>query len=229
NPGSYTAHLTVTNDKGAADSVTHTIGVSAHSPQPEPVTLSGTGDSATEVFTLTEGLATFEMHHSGSSNFAVWLYDTNGKAVDLLANEIGPYSGTALEGVQADSMAAVPGTYLLEVTADGAWEITIQQPSYASGEALPWSDNGTGDAVTGPFELSTGTIKFALNHSGSSNFVVWLYRTDGKAEDLLVNKIGAYHGSKIVGVQPDSFGVSPGVYVLSVRADGGWTITASKQ
>jgi hypothetical protein len=34
--------------------------------------------------------------HSGSSNFAVWAVDGSGKQIDLLVNEIGPYSGTVL-------------------------------------------------------------------------------------------------------------------------------------
>ena len=229
NPGFYTVNLAVTNDKGVSNSVTRTIEVSARFPQPEPVIFRGIGDSATKVFTLTSGLATFEMHHSGSSNFAVWLYDTNGKAVDLLANEIGAYSGTALEGVHADSMDAAPGTYLLEVTADGAWEITVQQPTYTSGESLPWRDDETGDAVTGPFQLPTGTIEFTLSHNGSSNFIVWLYSTNGEARELLANEIGTYHGSQIVGIQPGSFGTSPGVYLLSVRADGDWSVSISKR
>jgi len=227
--GTYTARLTVTDNKGATGSATHIIEVAAYSPEPVPITFSGTGDVVTELFSLTEGLATFEMRHTGSANFIVWLYNTDGAAVDLLANVIGTYSGTALVGVRADSWGAVPGTHLLEVAADGAWEITVQQPMYTSGVTLPWNYEGTGDVVTGPFELPTGTIEFALNHNGSANFIVWLYSADGTIVDLLVNVIGTYDGSKIVGVQPDSWGASPGVHVLSVRADGDWSVAVWKR
>jgi hypothetical protein len=72
-------------------------------------------------------------------------------------------------------------------------------------------------------------MEFTLNHNGSSNFVVWLYSTNGEVQELLANEIETYHGSKIVGIQPGSFGASPGLYVLSVRADGNWSVSVSKR
>jgi hypothetical protein len=57
------------------------------------------------------GLATANITHSGSSNFAVFAY---GDSQDLLVNEIGRYKGEVL----------VPGgTVVLELEADGPWAI----------------------------------------------------------------------------------------------------------
>jgi hypothetical protein len=54
-----------------------------------------------------------------------------------------------------------------------------------------------------------------MTHSGESNFIVHVFRAD--SEDLLVNKIGAYTGSRPL------FGGEP--VVFDVDADGAWTIT----
>jgi hypothetical protein len=78
---------------------------------------AGSGDAATELFYLTPGAHTFTWSHTGSSNFIVWLLDANGQWVDLLANEIGSSSGSKIVGVAG-------GLYLLDVSADGAWQVS---------------------------------------------------------------------------------------------------------
>lgn len=75
--------------------------------------LSGSGDDVIHIDPAIEGLATFNITHSGTSNFAVIAYSDAG--ADLLVNEIGAYSGESAIG---------SGTFLLEITADGAWTIT---------------------------------------------------------------------------------------------------------
>jgi hypothetical protein len=70
--------------------------------------LSGHGDDVLAVVDT----AVFTIQHNGSSNFAVWLYNTDGP--DLLVNEIGAYSGSV----------PVRGPAFLVVTADGEWTIT---------------------------------------------------------------------------------------------------------
>ena len=56
--------------------------------EPENISISGDGQEASQEFFLDEGLSIFSMKHSGSSNFAVWLLDSSGNKVDLLANEV---------------------------------------------------------------------------------------------------------------------------------------------
>ena len=65
--------------------------------------------AATDLFYLSNGLKVFTMAHDGSSYFFVWLMDGNGDNVDLLANEIGDYSGSTA----------------IITDADGAWSINI--------------------------------------------------------------------------------------------------------
>jgi PKD repeat protein len=220
--GTYTARITVANTQGATDSATQTIQVSAAA---LPRTFSGTGDFVTPVFALQEGLATFEIRHTGQSNFIVELDDAGGHWVALLVNEIGNYSGTTLVGVTAGGFGASPGGHLLKVTADATWTITVRQSVYVFGPLPPRDYGGVGDSVTLPFELSEGLATFDIHHTGQSNFSVELYDAGGNWLDLLANEIDDYSGTALVGVQAGSpVGASPGVHVLAVTADGSWTI-----
>jgi hypothetical protein len=71
-------------------------------------------------FHLVQGRANINMTHDGEHNFAVYIYDINLGTRDLLANEIGPYSGSG-------TIAARDGIYVLDVEADGNWQIQISQ------------------------------------------------------------------------------------------------------
>ncbi len=85
-----------------------------------PKTLSGKGQQASEFIDLDSGLKTFKMTHSGQSNFAVMLLDNEGHRVDLLVNEIGSFDGSKAIGVSSS------GIYILDITADGDWTISIE-------------------------------------------------------------------------------------------------------
>jgi hypothetical protein len=88
--------------------------------QSVPLTLSGDGQKVSEIFYLENGLRRIEMKHDGSSNFIVWLIDDQGNKIELLANEIGSFEGSKAIGITN------PGTYMLDISADGNWEISIE-------------------------------------------------------------------------------------------------------
>ncbi len=81
-----------------------------------------TGKTATDFFRLSKGLKRFTMTHQGEKNFTVWLLDKDGKWVNggLLANEIGPFDGSAAVQVPKDDI------YLLQVEADGLWSVEVE-------------------------------------------------------------------------------------------------------
>lgn len=83
--------------------------------------ISGAGQKVTQKFVLTDGLSTFNMRHTGLSNFIVELMDSSGNMIDLLANEIGPFEGS--KAVRIDNV----GDYILNVNADGEWQIGINE------------------------------------------------------------------------------------------------------
>jgi|GEM_PF-2606726 len=174
---------------------------------------SGSGSTAIGPFTLNQGLAVFDMTHTGSSNFIVWLLDSNGEYVDLMANEIGDYDGSQATGIDAR------GSYYLDVDADGPWSIDVTQPRPAV-SSLPFtkSFSGSGPTATNLFQMSTGAHTFTVSHSGSSNFIIWLLDMNGQYVDLIVNEIGSHSGSTVVGVDP-------GGYLMNVEADGDWSVS----
>lgn len=86
-----------------------------------PQTFTGRGQQVSPMFKLASGLTIFHMAHDGGSNFAVVLLDNKGNWVELLVNEIGSFDGAKAVGIRR------AGVYLLDITADGNWTVTIEQ------------------------------------------------------------------------------------------------------
>lgn len=167
----------------------------------EPVTQQGSGDSIIE---LPAGAGIVTSSHNGSANFIVQVLDANnGSTGDLLVNTIGAYNGTAAYGITAFGEGV-----RLQVTADGAWELTIAPIASAPDLAA----SGSGDGV---FLYGGDAGAAALTHDGAANFIVQQHSDDFLAMGLLVNDIGAYSGTVPMGAGPS---------VVTVMADGGWTI-----
>ena len=62
------------------------------------------------------------MLHGGRANFAIWLLDSQGDRISLLVNDIGKYSGEKLVTIDYQD------DYILDIKADGEWDITISDP-----------------------------------------------------------------------------------------------------
>lgn len=185
----------------------------APTPTPEPLVLTGTGQQAAGPVTLNPGLVVATMSHQGSSNFAVTVLDDQGQPVELLANVIGSFDGSK-------AFRAEGGSFVLDVTADGNWSVTLAQPGPPAGLAgPPHSLSGHGQQATQFLGLNAGLATFKMTHQGQGNFAIVLMDQDGQPRDLLVNEIGAFDGSKASGI------ASPGAYVLDITADGDWTVT----
>jgi hypothetical protein len=186
------------------------------------IKLSGNGDNVTKSFNLTAGDAIFTLSNDGSANFAVWLDNSHGNKTALLANTIGPYTGSKLQGVTDPSIfGSVPGSYYLDITSNGNWTATIVNTKPTTGPGLPQTFTGTTDNVTSAFTLTSGAIKFDMTYNGTSNFAVWLYDANGNMIGLLANEIGSYSGAKSQGI------LTTGTYYLAVTGVGSWSITAS--
>jgi hypothetical protein len=68
-------------------------------------------------FTATgTGLWTFTLNYAGGSNYIVWLTDSMGSRIALLANKIGTSSVTLTRQLSE-------GKYYLDVTAGGPWTV----------------------------------------------------------------------------------------------------------
>lgn len=96
----------------------------------------------------------------------------------------------------------------LAVEADGAWKVTIAPLAKAPTLDLPAKQ--TGDQV---FLYLGPAADWSITHKGDSNFAVVQYSS---FPNLMVNEIGDYSG-----VVPAKTGPT----VVTVGADGSWTIT----
>jgi len=181
-------------------------------PEPALIELSGTGQQASQKFTLENGLSIFKMTHSGTSNFSITLMDSDGQRVELLVNEIGKFDGAKAVGVSKK------GEYVLDISANGNWTIKIEQPRPTSAQSEAQTFTGIGQQVTPIFNLDKGLKTFKMKHSGKSNFSVVLMDKKGNNIELLVNEIGDFDGSKAVGIN------RTGLYLLDISADGEWTV-----
>jgi len=171
----------------------------------ETVKKSGHGDS---LITLPEGATAglVKATHTGQANFAISvLDDSNQPTGDLLVNTIGRYSGTTAWGL----MSLGDGSRL-QVTADGAWTITIRP--FSKAKEFTGSATGHGDTVL-LYNGDAAALK--ATHKGQANFVVYEETSQAFSMGLLVNEIGDYSGT---------VPLSAGPSVLTVQADGDWTL-----
>lgn len=180
---------------------------------------NGTDNQATALFGLRSGLTTFDFTYNGSdSNFIVWLKDQQGNDVanGLLVNVIGSYNGGRVISVSSD------GNYLMDITASGPWTAHVEQPRPSSAPGVPQTYQGSSDSHTGFFTLNGGAARFDMGYQGDSNFIIWLYRSDGTQVDLLENEIGSRNDSKIINV-------SSGIYTMDIEGEAGsWSVIVSQ-
>jgi hypothetical protein len=174
--------------------------------------LNGRGRQASDKFKLEPGLTVFSVTNDGDSNYIVRLLDRNGKEVETLFNEIGPFTG--------EKAFFVPkgGQSLLDVQSNGNWTAEVNQNKPADNQSTPCTLQGKGYKATPTFQLDKGLVVFKLSHQGESRFKVALLDQDGRAVGYLVNTLGNFSGSKPISIE------KPGVYFLNVSADGDWTI-----
>lgn len=209
--GTYAVELTV-SDPHTSDRTSQLVEVVG--PPPDPLYFEGSGDTATELFTTERQLLKVDLRHDGSSNFIVWLKNSAGEDEELFANEIGAYDAARYFSVS-------PGDYLLDIEADGQWNITLRQPRPQDPNPAPVVFSGVRDNATAFFETGQRLLEVEMSHAGDSNFIAVLYDADGNRIDNFANVIGEYQGSRY-------FNPDPGVYVLDIVADGAWTIDISE-
>lgn len=178
-----------------------------NTPLPQPVTLSGNGDSVVDVPWDGPGILTIT--HNGGGNFAIQSYDANNNYMDLLVNTIGNYQGTVpLDLLDREDTAR------FQITAGGSWQIVVSPLISARAFELPAVITGVGDDVVIIRGGNADTV--AANNQGNSNFAVWSY--SGSGRDLVFNEIAPYTGTALL--KSDTF-------LLVIVAQGDWTLDIS--
>lgn len=99
------------------------------SPSIKPILLKGTGNTATEKFSLLKGLAIFQISYSSNKeyeSFSVQLLNSDGKIVDYIVGEfLSDPSGLRYSGSKAINVPR-NGEYLLNIEGSGEWTINIE-------------------------------------------------------------------------------------------------------
>ena len=190
----------------------------------------GSGDGVTPEIDLQEGVVVLKAEHQGASNFDVNLLVEEGEST-LSVEAVGSYAGERAHQVSA-------GRLRIEVKADGPWKIEVSQPQWEGGQEPPLEFSGQGDGLVGPILLSTGLYRPKFTHSGSGDFIVELLRSDGPGSEQVVEHTGKFRGNvavkvgapKLAGTTKEQaeMGLAPGSYILTVRADGDWTVEFPK-
>ena len=185
--------------------------VSLKAPKNSSQSFSGSGDDIITVKLVSQSVLV-TMTHDGESNFSVTSKTRDDDYIDLLANEIGPYSGTVIQELGTSSWNK-DKLGLLEVSADGNWKIVIKPLT----KAKKWDGkplSGTGDLVVlVPGKTKPGS-KLVMSHKGNSNFAVTTYSAKGGYLDLKANEIGNYSGKSTFGR----------AYYIAIETQGKWTI-----
>lgn len=174
----------------------------------EPITFEGSGDSVIDFIVNWGDASLLEVENSGSSNFIVKSYDSNGEYLDLLVNTIGQYRGTLIIDVYSGE-----DTQRLEIKSSGNWKITAYpiEKEYLHVMIVPGKHNGNGDDVL--FLAGDHPDIGTFTNEEDTNFIVWGLSNSGM--DLLINEIGPYSGTIIL----DSTTV-----MLEIHTEGNWTI-----
>lgn len=86
----------------------------------------------------------------------------------------------------------------------------------------PVTLEGNGDKVVDFTKTWSGPSILKITNKGSSNFVVENYDSEGNQIDLLVNEIGSYSGTQLIGIMIYEADTTR----FSIESSGAWSITA---
>ncbi len=184
----------------------NTLPTGTPTPFPEPIILSGNGDSVVDIEKW-KGPAIAQVTYTGDGNFSVQGYDSNGEKMELLVDNPGSYQGT----VPIDFMKG-QSTARLEVTASGEWKIRVLPALLGiEREEIPGTIMGSGDdimALTGgdPDLLTIDATR------AEGAFTIWGYYSTKRK--LLLDEIAPYQGTVVLGTD---------TVILVVSAKGDWT------
>jgi hypothetical protein len=175
----------------------------------DDIELAGEGDKVPKFTTPDRAISIAEATHKGERNFAIATIDAAGEQLDLLVNTVGNYQGTVLFDMESGYHSAA-----FEVTADGAWTITVKPVADAPKWDLSGKLNGSGDAVYLVSPPSSGLVTLDITNDGERNFAVIAYTI--LSGDVLVNEVGNYSGQVLL---PDE------TVLLEITTDGAWSLT----
>lgn len=175
-------------------------------PLPEPIVLSGTGDSIVDVEKGPEPALVQIEGNAASRHFAVTSLGEGNEQLNLLVNTTEPYAGMRpLDFLEGEH------TVRFEVTGEGDWTIEILPLGAIEVVSIPGEISGNGDYVFA-VEGNPDTAQISGNAAGR-HFAVRGYGSG--FPDLLVNTTDPYDGRVLL---------SADTLILEVTGVGEWTV-----
>ncbi|RXE57273.1 hypothetical protein ABH15_03995 [Methanoculleus taiwanensis] len=179
--------------------------------------ISGEG-GASQVVDLKTGTYVVTTTREGTGYFTIELEKENCH-IGLRGTDKA-YSGVDAFGI------TMPGRYYLNVTDEGdsLWTIRVDRAAGVVDQSMPYRFEGTGDMVTGYFNLPAGALPLTVWHSGEDDLYVWLFDEGG-------NDVYAYPGWTLTlpgeGQSQETVTVEipeSRAYLLAVQCAGDWTL-----
>ncbi len=120
---------------------------------------------------------------------------------------------TSSRTTETASSPSSPASQVEESASSAEEEVAAVPPS--DPVVQPIALRGSGQTATDPITLPGRNAIATFKHDGRRNFAVKVF-APGAREDLLINKIGPYDGSRLIS------GAAP--VTLDIQADGNWTV-----
>ena len=176
-------------------------------PTPEPIILSGTGDSLVDIEKSVGPGLVHITGNAGGRHFAVKNYDSADQDIDLLVNTTDPY-----DGIRPLDFMENEHTFGFAVSATGEWTIEVMPLAMIELVTSSGKIDGNGDYVFA-IEGDAKRAKITGNADGR-HFAIFGYGTSGK--DMLINTTESYDGE---------IRLSSGTFIIEVIAHGEWSIS----
>ena len=201
----------------------------------------GNGDSLSPSFDLSAGVVVVDVNYVGTSFsiLEIEFLKTDGSDSHRLLfkfiPEGGEYSGGHALNVYSGLAELSPGSYRIQISSAGNWNVDVSQPQRETGIELPRFVQGSGDGGSFPFSFRPGLVPILYEYSGpadgsASLFGVQLYKMDGSEREIVFFEFLTADevpksGLESVTVHESFTGdITPGVYLLRVQSEGDWKI-----
>jgi hypothetical protein len=175
------------------------------------LSVDGRDSETSRSLSLNDGLAIFHVTYQGSDDLSVVLLDENGDVVDDIADGHGAFDGSTAIGLDQSCSCTV------DVQTTGSWSITIDQPETLTGNSLPTTLFGAGQAASTAFQSAGGLARFHLMIRDPTGARVTLLSASGELLNVLGEGDSAFDRSRTVELDP-------GTYLLQVDTGGPWTV-----
>ena len=143
----------------------------------------------------------------------------------------GPYQGERVHSIFDDNTEGlVPGEYMVEVEAEGPWNVRLFQEMGRTGQPATITLAGKGDGGGSWLRLEEGEYTMTTSHTGTDEFIVELFDTAGLPPYRIVEANGDYEGEDgfTVGGGTPLENPRTGFYAMGVQSEGDWEVTIAR-